>query len=237
MFLLKLFPLYALTLWAGDDGGPGGGGTSTGEGDPPGNPPPAGGAPTGGGQPGSNGATFTQADLDRIAGQTRKEALAKWAKEHGFADVKEAEAAIKAQKEAEDKSKSNLEKAQTEAQREKAAREQAEARLTNTVLRAAFDRAAMTLVGDLDLAYLAAQNAGLLSAENGIVVDVEKNSVTGLDKVIEKLLKDKPILKKVSQASPAGTGGAEGGSSSTTSPTQEQDNQARRTYGIRPQRG
>lgn len=180
MLLSKLFPLYALMLWAGDAGA--GGGTSTGEGDPPGDPPAGAGAQTGGGQPGSNGATFTQADLDRIAGQTRKEALAKWAKDHGFASVAEAETAIKAQKEAEDKSKSDLEKAQTEAQREKAAREAAEARLTNTVLRSAFDRAAMAVVGDLDLAYLAAQNAGLLTAEAGIVIDVEKNTVTGLDK-------------------------------------------------------
>lgn len=231
MLLSKLFPLYALMLWAGDAGA-GGGETETDAGQQSGDTN----TQTGGGQPGNSGATFTQADLDRIAGQTRKEALAKWAKDHGFASVAEAETAIKAQKEAEDKSKSDLEKAQTEAQREKAAREAAEARLTNTVLRSAFDRAAMAVVGDLDLAYLAAQNAGLLTAEAGIVIDVEKNTVTGLDKIVEKLLKDKPILKKVSQAVAAGTGGADGGNT-PAGPTKDQDDQARRTYGIRPQRG
>lgn len=230
MLLSKLFPLYALMLWAGDAGA--GGGTSTGEGDPPGDPPAGAGAQTGGATPG--GATFTQADLDRIAGQTRKEALAKFARDNGFEKVGDLEALIKAQKEADDKSKSDLEKAQAESQREKAAREAAEARLTGTVLRSAFDRVAMDKVGDLDLAYLAAQNAGLLTAEAGIVIDVDKNNVAGLDKAVEKLLKDKPILKKVSQAAAAGTGGAEGGNSSAASKmSTEQEAAYKRRFGIR----
>lgn len=230
MLLSKLFPLYALMLWAGEAGA--GGGTSTGEGDPPGDPPAGAGAQTGGGQPG-NGATFTQADLDRIAGQTRKEALAKWAKDHGFADVKEAEAAIKAQKDAQDLAKSELDKAREAEAREKSRAEAAEARLTNTVLRSAFDRVAMDKVGDLDLAYLAAQNAGLLTAEAGIVIDVDKNSVGGLDKALEKLLKDKPILKKVSQAAAASTGGAEGGNSAAGKMTAEQETEIKRRFGLR----
>lgn len=239
---LKFFPLYTLALWAADDGGASGGGTSTGEGGTGGDSGQAGagdagnGAPTGGDTSG-NGSdpTFTQADLDRIAGKTRKEALATFAKEHGFDSASELEAIIKAKKEADDQAKTDLEKAQADAQREKTAREQTEQRLYSAVLRAAFDRAAGDLVADLDLAFLAAQSAGLLSADGGIEVDADKQSVTGLDKAIETLLKDKPILKKTSQAAPAGTGGADGGNT-PAAPTKEADDQARRTYGIKPQR-
>lgn len=234
----QFFPLYALLLWAADDGGASGGGTSTGEGDPPGDPPPGpaagSGAPTGGDTSG-NGVTFSQADLDRVAGKTRKEALASFAKEHGFGSASDLEAVIKAKKEADDQAKTDLEKAQADAAREKTAREQTEQRLYSAVLRAAFDRAASDLVADLDLAYLAAQSAGLLASDNGIEVDLDKHTVAGLDKVVEKLLKDKPILKKTSQAAPAGTGGADGGNT-PAAPTKEQDDQARRTYGIKPQR-
>ena len=48
----------------------------------------------------------------------------------------------------------------------------------------------------------------MLNGESGIVVDVDKNSVVGMDKVVEKLLKDKPSFKKIATAAPAGTGGA-----------------------------
>lgn len=226
MLLSRLLPAQTL-LWAGETG-TGGGETGTGAGDQPGDT----GTQTGGATSGSSG--FTQADLDRIAGQTRKEALTKWAREHGFADVKEAEAAIKAQKDAQDLAKTELDKAREAETREKTRAEAAEARLTNTVLRSAFDRAAMDKVGDLDLAYLAAQNAGLLTAEAGIVIDVEKNHVSGLDKAVEKLLKDKPILKKTSQAAAAGTGGAESGNSSAAgAASPEKEAAYRRRFGIR----
>jgi hypothetical protein len=231
---LKLFPLYAPMLWAGD-AGDGGGATDTGAGDPPGDPP----APTGGaapaGQPG--GATFTQADLDRIAGQTRKEALAKWVKDHGYASVAEAETAIKAQKEAQDQAKTDLEKARERETTEKTRAEVAEARLFGVVLRSAFDRLAAGKIADdlIDAAYLTAKEGGMLNGDSGIQVDVDKNSVVGMDKVVEKLLKEKPSFKKIIAAAPAGTGGADGGNTPPGT-TPEQEDATRRTYGIKPRR-
>ena len=53
--------------------------------------------------------------------------------------------------------------------------------------------AAGKIADDLvDAAYLTAKENGLLNGEGGITVDVDKNNVAGMDKVIEKLLKDKP---------------------------------------------
>lgn len=243
MLLSNLFTIRRPFLFDANSGGGEGGGTSTGEGGQPGASGGTGTANNSGGSAdnsggtannsGGNGATFSQADLDRIAGNTRKEAMAKFAKEHGFADVKALEAAIKSQREADEAAKTELQKAKDGEVREKSRAETAEARLYDTLLRAAFDRAAVEQVADLELAYLAAKEAGLLKSESGVTVDVESGKVSGLDKVVEKLLKDKPILKKAQTAAPGGTGGSAGGTTAPAKMTPEQEQQYRMRYGIR----
>lgn len=191
----------------------------------------AGDAPAGGGETPA-AVTFSQADLDRVAGQTRKEALRRWAKELGFEDPKAIEEIIRAKAEADTKAKTDLEKLQERLAQAEQAREAAEARIHQTLLRASFERAAMDLVGDVGLAWLAAREAGLLNGEGPVTVDTETGKVAGLDKALEKLLRDKPILKKAAQAQAAGTGGAAGSSAKSGEITPEQEAELRRRFGL-----
>lgn len=232
MFIKYLFPLYRLALFNADTGN-GGGTTSTGEGNQSGQ----GGGETDdagatNGKP-SGEATFTQTDVDRIAGQTRQQALGRWAREMGFDDPEQIKKIVEAQKEADDKAKSDLQKAQEKADNANKRADATEQRMYNVLLRSAFDRVAGDQVADLDLAYLAAREAGLLSSEAGIQVDLEKLNVTGIDKAVEKLLKDKPLLKKTSQAKPATTGGGEGGTPTPATMTEEQKAAYKRRFGVR----
>lgn len=225
---LMLFPLLRLTLWAADSGDPGGDADD----------PPAGEAgdtdpPTGGDKPGDD-RRFTQAEVDRFAGRARKEALARWAKDNGFADVKDLEAVIAAKKEADDKAKSDLDKANDRATRESERADKAEKRLYDIVLKFGFQLAASEHVADIDLAYLAASDLGLLNGDGPVEIDLDTATVKGMDKVVKKLLESKPILKKSQSAAPAGTGGSAGG---VTLPpgqlTEEQKADYRRRYGVR----
>ena len=233
---------YIKRLYDADTGGAGGG-TSTGEGGQPGSNAGTGTVNNSGGtasnsggsadNSGGNGAGFTQADLDRVAGQTRKEALRRWAKELGFDDPAAIEAVIKAQKDADEKAKTDLQKQQEKTTAAETRAQGLETRLYDVILRAAFDRAAAEKVADLDLAYLAAREAKLLSSEAGVTVDVEAGTVAGVDKIVEKLLKDKPILKKAAQAAAAGTGGSEGGTPAPTELTAAQKADYSRRFGVR----
>src|SRR5262245_41932002 len=203
--LLVLFPLLRLALWAGEPGDPGAVDPPP-AGDPePGDPttPPAG---------GGDDRKFTQAEVDKFAGRARREALQRWAKENGFSDVKDLEAVIKAKKDADDQAKTDLTKDNERADREKARADTAEARLYDIVRKFGFQLAAVDQVADLELAYLAAQSLGLLNGDGPVEIDLETVSVKGMDKVIEKLIEKKPLLKKgPTAATPAGTGGAAGG--------------------------
>lgn len=221
---------YIKRLYDADTGGAGGG-TSTGEGGQPGDSGGTGDA--GDKTPGGNGAGFTQADLDRVAGQTRKEALRRWARELGFDDPAAIEAVIRAQKDADEKAKTDLQKLQEKTTAAEQRAQGLEGRLYDVILRAAFDRAAADKVADLELAYLAAREAKLLSADAGVTVDVEAGTVAGVDKIVEKLLKDKPILKKAAQAAAAGTGGSEGGTPAPTELTEAQKADYSRRFGVR----
>jgi hypothetical protein len=228
--LIKLlFPFFRLALWAADSGDPGGEADDT---------PPAGEAgdtdpPTGGDKPGDD-RRFTQAEVDRFTGKARREALARWAKENGFADVKDLEAVIAAKRDADDKAKSDLDKANERATRESERADAAEKRLYDIVLKFGFQLAASEQVADIDLAYLAAQDLGLLNGDGPVEIDLETATVKGMDKVVEKLLKQKPILKKSQGAAPAGTGGSAGG---VTLPpgqlTPEQEAAYKARFGIR----
>lgn len=235
MLLKNLFLLYQLALFNADagNGNGGGGATSTGEGGQSGQG--GGGTDDAGAGNGttSGGVTFTQADVDRIAGQTRQQALGRWARDLGFDDPEQIKKIIEAQKEADDKAKSDLEKAQEKAAKADQRATETEQRMYNVLLRSAFDRVAGDQVADLDLAYLAAREAGLLSSEAGIQVDLEKLNVTGIDKAVKKLLEDKPLLKKTSQAKPATTGGGEGGTPAPAQMTEEQKAAYKRRFGVR----
>lgn len=235
--LLTLFPLLRLTLWAAGDTGAGGDADTdpspAGDPQPGDSDPPTGGAP----QPGDSGPRFTQAELDKLIGKARRESLQRWAKENGFSDAKEVEALIKAKKEADDRAKSDLDKASERADREAARAEAAEKRLYDAVLKLGFQLAAADQVADTELAYLAAQSLGLLNGEGPVEIDLERLEVKGMDRVLEKLLKAKPLLKKSQSAQPAGTGGAAGG---VTLPagqlTPEQEAEYERRFGIRKTR-
>lgn len=226
-----LFDADAGVTGNGGDGAGDAGATSTGEGDAGTNGSSAA-APTDGETPGSSSSGFSQADVDRIAGQARKQALERKAKDLGFDSYKAMEAAAKAKREADDAAKSDLEKAEAKAQEAATRADAIEQRMYSVLLRSKFEMAAAQTVADVDLAFLAAQNAGLLNSDAGIEVDIDAGQVTGLDKAIEKLLKDKPILKKT-QATPPQTGGNESGNTTASGELTDDKKAAyRRRFGI-----
>lgn len=228
-------------LFNADGAGNGGGdGQAAGNGDP-GSTATGGGQSSGtnntGGQPGNDDQpTFTQADLDRIAGKTRKEALAKFAKDLGLDSVDDLKTIIKAKQDADDQARTDLEKANNAKTAAEQREQQAINKAKNALLRAAFDREGVSLVEDLDSAFVVAGSLGLLGDESGLEIDLDTASVKGMEKVIEKLLKDKPLFKKGSQAQPAGTGGAARSTTTRTELTPEQEDAERRKRGIRPRR-
>lgn len=190
-----------------------------------------------GGQPGNDDQpTFTQADLDRIAGKTRKEALAKFVKELGLDSVDDLKTIIKAKQEADDQARTDLEKANDAKTAAEQREQQAINKAKNALLRAAFDREGVSLVEDLDSAFVVAGSLGLLGDDSGLEIDLDTANVKGMEKVIEKLLKSKPLFKKGSQAQPAGTGGSERSTTTRTELTPEQEDVERRKRGIRPRR-
>lgn len=234
MFRSKLF-FHPHFLFDADTGNGGGSGdnTSTGEGDAgEGNTSQGGQAgqgqtqTTGGGQQsGSTGgsqqtATFTQADLDRIAGNTRKEAMAKFAKDHGFESVEALKAAVKAQKEAEDKAKSDLQKAQEAAQAEKTAREAAESELRRLRIETAILEKATALN------FANPRDAMALLDMSKVEID-EAGKVVGYEKALDDLAKSNRLpLKNQQQGAGIGnqtrtrtTGGQ------TQNPASQQNNQ------------
>jgi len=169
---------------------------------------------TGEGQaPGSNGsgAEFSQDDLNRVAGKARKEALARFAKEQGLADVADLEALIAQKRQAEEQAKTELDRAQEQATAAQQRMQAMEQQMRSNLLRAEFRVQAAAQVADVDLAYLAAREAGYLDDD---LVNLETGTVTGVDAIVEKLLVEKPILKKQTPARAAGTGGAESGNGS-----------------------
>lgn len=218
-----------LFLYEADTGNGGGATPPAGKEEPDDTDPPTGGASR------DDDRRFTQADVTRIATRESKDALSRWAKSHGFGDPKEVEALLKAKKEADDQAKTNLTKANERADREATRAEAAEKRLYDIVLKFGFQLAAVDQVGDVELAYLAAQSLGLLNGEGPVEVDLEAVEVKGMDKVIEKLLSKKPLLKKqAALGQPAGTGGAAGGNTTPPgqmSPTEEAAYKQR--FGIR----
>lgn len=193
---LKLFPLYALMLWAADDnnGGDSADDDNTDKGNADDDKGQSGNdkTSTGDDKTGGDKPAFTQADVDRIAGQTRKEAMHKWAKDHGFEGVKDLEEIIKAKHEADEQSKSDLTKAQETAQREKTAREQAEAELRKTKIEIAVTKKAAELnfaFPDDTLAFL---NLSAVEVDDG-------GKITGFDKQLEDLAKSGRLPMKGQQ--------------------------------------
>lgn len=126
--------------------------------------------------------TFTQADLDRIAGNTRKEAMAKFAKDHGFDSVEALKAAIKAQKDAEEQAKSDLQKAQEAEQRQKTAREAAEAELHRLRIETAI------LEKATGLNFANPRDAMALLDMSKVEID-DTGKVTGFEKQLDDLAK------------------------------------------------
>jgi hypothetical protein len=159
--------------------------------------------PTGGGeQPG-----FTQDDLNRYAGRARAEGRAAVLNDLGFESLDDLQAAVESHRQAQEAARTDLERAQEQAQKFQEQAQQARQQMREMLLRTRFQLAAADQVADLDLAYLAAQQAGLLAED--IEIDLEAGQVSGLETAIETLLKQRPILRK--QQQPAQAAGTDGG--------------------------
>lgn len=219
----KIFPLYMLMLWNTEPGGGDLGSTSTGEGDNSGGQGNNSGGqtgdsnntPTGGGQqPGTNAPMFTQADLDRVAGKTRKEALATWAKEHGLGDVKDLEEIIRAKREAEEQAKSDLQKAN-----DRAAKAEAKAGDLESQLKAERIKAAVVAKAtELNFAF-PADTIALLDL-SAVEVD-DSGKVTGFEKALDDLVKSGRLPMKGQQQQPIGNLTRRGNTGATTPNNQQ----------------
>lgn len=178
-------------------------------------------------------ATFTQADLDRIAGRTRKESISRFIKDLGMESVDDLKAIIASKQQADEQSKSDLEKANEKLADAENRAQAAIIAAKWALIRSEFNRIGSDKLADLDLAFMA---AGDLLNHDEIEIDLEKSNVSGVDKIIDNLIKEKPILKKIVSAQPGNTGGAERGTTSRTELTPEEDAAERRKRGIRPRR-
>ena len=167
--------------------------------------------PTDGGDVSGQEATFSQADLNRVAVMERKGALTKFASDLGLDSVDDLKQIITDKAEAEAAKKSELEQIGEKLQASEDKYKALETRLYKTTLRNAFNQAAAGQVSDTDMAFLVADNLGLLNGQSGIEVDIEAGKVSGLEDVVKKLIEVKPILKKITPASPGGTSGSDGG--------------------------
>ncbi len=194
-----------------DAAGEGGAGGGTGNG--------AQGSTGGNGDQGAAGkVTFTpeqQAELDRILGErlsraekaAAKKAAEDYAKAQGYETASAMESALKAHKEAQEKNKTDLQKAQEAEAAAKAQAKTAEERIKAALIRAAFTEHAAT--------------ANLVSIEDAFkLADLSKvtvgddDKVDGMKEAVETLVKEKPYLVKQ-----AGTGGGTGGNPGRTGGT------------------
>lgn len=197
----RLFRYLLNPFLDADTGGGAGGGM--------GNTNPNGG---GNGDPNAgNKVTFTpeqQAELERILGErlsraektATKVAREAYAKEQGFDNAAAMDTAIKAHKEAQEKNKTDLQKAQEAEATAKAQAQAASERAKTALIRAAFAEQAI------------AQN--LASAEDAFrLADLSKVTVTddgtvdGVKDAVEALVKAKPYLVKQGGGTSGGTGG------------------------------
>lgn len=181
---------------AGDGGGGGGDGGQGGN--PPTPPPPA-----------ASEAKFTQADLDKIAGNARKDGREAGLKEVleslGVADVDAAKALVEAAKAAEDAQKSELQKATEERDKFRQQAEQAQARAEAAV-------AITRLEGALRDAGINAERipaAMKLADLSGL--KVEGTDVSGVAEAVESIKATSPEWFK--PGAPAKAPDASGGSS------------------------
>ena len=237
--LIKFFPLLRLT-WAADDGGAGGGATSTGEGGDAGaSPEPGQNSATGGADdsPG-NDPSFTQTDVDRIAAKARRKAVNSFLSDLGLQDTNELKTILQQKRDADEAAKSDLEKAQAKIEQLQSQAKLAEAKAYKALLRAKFETEATEKINDVELAYLAASDMNLFNGEAGLVeVNLDAGTVSGMDEVINQLLDKRPVLRKTSTAQAPTTDGAAGGNTPAAGRSEAEQSRILRTYGIRRQRG
>lgn len=167
--------------------------------------------PDAGGGGGSK-VTFTpeqQAHIDALVAQRlsraeksqAKKVLETRAKELGFETVEAMEAALAAHKDAAEKDKTDLQKAQEALAAEKAKTAQAEAKAKAALVRSAFTAEAVgaNLVNVAD-AFKLADLTSVDVADDG--------TVAGVKEAVEQLVKDKPYLVKQDPGTSGGSGGA-----------------------------
>lgn len=191
MLLNRFFdPLWGI-CFDGDPPGGGGGGTSD---DPP-DPDNADTGGDGGGGDGGDGdgATFTQADVDRIVGERAKRAgktaISDFLTSLGFEKPDELKKVVEARREAEEKEKTELQKAQEKAQEEERKRTDLEAQLQRERLDRAIEREAQAL-GFADVT-----DATALVDRSRIETD-DEGAISGVEEALEALLEAKPHLKR-----------------------------------------
>ncbi len=173
---------------------------------------------------------FTQEDLDRVAGESRKDgrtvAERELLKKLGFADFEAAQAAVEAAKQLEDAQKTELQKAQEEAERLKSEAEAAKAEARNSRINTALA--------------LAIRDAGInperASAAMRLVdtskLEVKGDDIVGLDEAV-KGIKDQSPEWFVAPASPPDASGSGSRPLDFRSASPEERDKALASYGIK----
>lgn len=146
---------------------------------------------------------IVQERLTRAEKAANKKALEARAKELGFNTVEEMEAALKAHKEAAEKEKTDLQKANEAKTAAEAKAKAAEERAKTALIKAAFAEAgiAANLVS-VDDAFKLADLSGVTVKDDG--------TVEGVKEVVEALVKAKPYLVKQGSGAGGGTAGNPG---------------------------
>ncbi len=191
MLLNRLSNPFWGIYFDGDDP-PGGGGGGGSQGDDPPDPNNADTGGDGGGEDGDGERQFTQADLDRVAGErakrAKKTAISELLQELGLDKVDDLKGIVTAKRKAEEDEKTELQKAQEREVEEKRKREALEAQLQQERLDRAIEREAQAL-GFADVTDATAL------VERALIETGDDGAITGVKEALEKLLEAKPHLK------------------------------------------
>jgi PAS domain-containing protein len=186
-------PFWGIYFDGDDPPGGGGGGGSQGDDplDPNNNDADTGG--DGGGEDGDGEKRFSQADVDRIVGdrakRAGKSAVTDFLKSLGFEKPDELKTLVEAQRQAAEKEKTDLQKAEEKAQEEERKRQALETQLQQERLDRAIEREAQAL-GFADVTDATAL------VDRALIETGDDGAITGVKEALEKLLEAKPHLKR-----------------------------------------
>jgi len=141
--------------------------------------------------------------MSRVERESKKK-LDELAKQFGYESKKDMEAALKAKKEADEKSKTDLEKLQDQLNQEKAARASSDKKIAGQAVSQAL------MMEAVKLNFIDPGDAVALAAKDGIGYDQETGQVEGAAEAIKKLAESKPHLIK-GKGSGVGSSSSPGG--------------------------